>query len=481
MKLRVSKMKVPHAFIFLSGIILFCALLTYIVPSGEFEREVVVHDHIEQHMIIPGSYTHLPKHYSFKGMLIGDRVQGYANPTSVLGLFNSIPKGLNQAASLIFFVFIIGAVFNVIQQSGTISVVMFRLMQRFRQKPHLLFFFIYAVIFAGASFLGIGTEYIPLVPVFLIIAKQTGYDRIFGVALYSIPFYVGWTAALTNPFNLQIAQKVAELPIGSGMGLRMVVFVLFFFIGYIFLMRYGSRVKLDRSKSYMGDDEFELQGIDPIENKKLEKKHVLIIISSMLLFGVILFGVQIMGWGLIEMSGGFFMLGLCTILLGRFSGDEAMKAFVSGLELMIVPALIIGFARGIQVVLTEAQIVDTLLYQTALFLEQLPHMVAVEGMFVFQSVLNFFIPSASGQALVSMPLMAPLSDLLNLSRQTAVLSFVMGDGISNIIIPTNGVLMAVLGMASVPYEKWARFILPLVLILIALSAAILFAAVLIGY
>jgi uncharacterized ion transporter superfamily protein YfcC len=158
-----------------------------------------------------------------------------------------------------------------------------------------------------------------------------------------------------------------------------------------------------------------------------------------------------------------------------------MNAFVKGLQFMIVPALIVGFARGIQVVMHEGMIIDTVLYQTAGFLQELPLVMAVEGMYMFQTVLNFFIPSASGQAMVSMPLMVPLSDLLGISRQTAVLAFIAGDGYSNLIIPTNGVLMAILGIAAVPYEKWFRFILPLFLFLATVAGIFLMIAIYTSY
>ena len=200
-----------------------------------------------------------------------------------------------------------------------------------------------------------------------------------------------------------------------------------------------------------------------------------------MLFCLFLFAVQSMGCGLIEMTGGFFMVGLITILISDMSGNEAMKAFVKGLEIMIIPALIVGFARGIQVVMFEGQIIDTFLFHAASMLQQMQNLMAVEGMFFFQMLLNFFIPSASGQAMVSMPLMVPLADLLGITRQTAVLAFTSGDGFSNMVIPTNGVLMAILGIAIVPFEKWFRFVLPLFLILTAIAAIFLVVAVYIGY
>ena len=213
----------------------------------------------------------------------------------------------------------------------------------------------------------------------------------------------------------------------------------------------------------------------------LTKKHVWIALSSLVLFGMILYAVQTMGWGLIEMTGGFFTVGFITILISGMSGEESMDAFIKGLQMMIVPALIVGFARGIQVVLQEGQVIDTILYHAASVLQEMPRPLAAEGMFFFQTMLNFFIPSASGQAMVSMPLMVPLADLLGITRQTAVLAFITGDGFSNMIIPTNGVLMAILGIAMVPFEKWFKFVAPLFIILSIIAAIFLMAAVVINY
>jgi uncharacterized ion transporter superfamily protein YfcC len=481
MKINIKKVSIPHVFIFLSYIILFSSILTYIIPSGSYERTIKKVGHMEQTMVIPGSYKVLPKHYSLKGILLGEEVEGMATPVSILGLFASIPKGMNQAASLIFYVLIIGAVFNLIQHTGTINVVMYSLMNIFQDKPNVLLFLIYFVIFCAASFLGMGSEFIPLIPLFLLIGKEFGYDRMFGIALFIIPSNIGWTAALTNPFNVQIAQSVAEIPIGSGMLYRLFIFVICFIIGFLFLLRYGKKVKANHSLSLIDDDPFMLKDEFKLHKEKIERKHILIITSALILFGLILYAVQTMGWGLVEMTGGFFTVGLITILISGMSGDEAMKAFVKGLEMMIVPALIVGFARGIQVVMFEGQIVDTILFQTASVLETLPKTIAVEGMFLFQSFLNFFIPSASGQALVSMPLMVPLADLLGITRQTSVLAFVLGDGFSNILIPTNGVLMAILGIALVPFEKWFRFIVRLFVIMMLLSFVFLLLAVYFGY
>lgn len=476
-----KKFNFPHVFIFLSIIILFIAVLTYIIPSGQFERTTRTMGNMEQNVVVPGSYERLEKHISLKGILLGEKIEGKASPTSLLGLFTSIPKGLDQSAALIFFVFTIGAVFNLIRQTGTIHVMLYGLMRRFKHTPNALIMGIYVVILLLSTFLGMGMEFLPLIPLFMMIAKDAGYDRIFGLAMLALPFSMGWTVALTNPFTVQIAQAIAEVPLGSGIWMRFILLIFIGGAGLFYLMRYGQRVRKNRKRSIMGDDPFLMNDDLDVNKTVLERKHVLIVAAAGVLFALILFGVQTMGWGIIEMTGGFFLVGVATIFLSGMSGSESMKAFVKGLEIMIIPALVVGFARGIQVVMVEGQILDTILYSTANALEELPGILAAEGMFVFQSFLNFFIPSASGQALVSMPLMVPLSDLLGLTRQTAVLAYTLGDGLSNMIVPTSGVLMAMLGLAEIPYEKWVRFMFPLFLITTMIGFLALATAVLIEY
>ena len=181
------------------------------------------------------------------------------------------------------------------------------------------------------------------------------------------------------------------------------------------------------------------------------------------------------------MSACFIGITIVVTLISGMSGDESMSALIKGLQTMIVPALVVGVARGISVVLQEGMILDTILHNASELLLTMPRSVAGQGMLFFQSVLNFFIPSASGQALVSMPLMTPLADILGISRQTAVLAYILGDGLSNLIIPTNGVLMAMLGIAKVPFEKWFKFILPVFLVTLFVAMAFMALAIAIGY
>jgi uncharacterized ion transporter superfamily protein YfcC len=471
----MKKFRIPHIFIFLSIIILFSTVLTYIVPSGSFERTTRMVGDIEQTLVLPGSYQPVAKHYSVKGVLLGDEIEGKATPISVLGLFTAVPKGMNSAASLIFFVFIIGAVLSLIQHTGTINVFLKLLLRRFQHSPVILSLLLFVILAASSSFLGMGSEFIPLIPVFLLISKKMGYDRIYAMGFLILAVNIGWATAITNPFTVKIAQQIAEVPIGSGMPLRIIFFVVCCSAGFLYLFRYGKRIQRDGTKSIMSDDPFVLEGEDDfLDDEKPTRRHIGIGISALLLFAAILYAVQTMGWGLIEMTGGFFTVGLLTILISGMSGDESMKVFVKGLETMIVPALIIGFARGIQVVMQEGMIIDTILYHAGAMLSEQHRLVSAQGMYAFQTMLNFFIPSASGQAMVAMPLMTPLADLTGVPRQAAVLAFCSGDGFSNMIIPTNGVTMAMLAIAGIPYEKWLRFVLP-IFVLLAMLAGVFIA------
>ena len=478
---KLSQFRIPHVFIFLSAIILFCGALTYVVPSGSFDRTSRAYGKITQRVVVPGSYKQVPKHISMRGVLLGEQMEGKASPTSLLGLLTSIPKGMQQSAVLIFFVFIIGAVFNVIHETGAINSILFYLIDTFKRAPVLLLFLIYMIIFSGSSFMGIIMEPIALIPVFLMLSKELGYDRMFGLGLVGLPVFIGWSTAVTNPFTVQIAQQLAELPLGSGIGLRIILYLTSAIVGFLFLIRYGNRVKKDPSLSMSEGNEFNLSSTDQILKTTLTRTHVVLLSVVVLCYAGVLYAVQTMGWSFIEMSGGFIGIMVAVILISRMKGETAMAAFVKGLEMMIIPSLVIGVARAISVVLQEGLIIDTLLHYASSGLSALPTELAAQGMLVFQTMLNFFIPSASGQALVSMPLMTPLADLLDISRQTAVLAFILGDGISNLIIPTNGVLMAMLGIASVSFEKWFRFVLPIFLLMMTVAIAFMLIAIKTGY
>jgi len=381
----------------------------------------------------------------------------------------------------------------------------------------------------GGSTLGMGEEFIPLVPVFLLLSQRLGYDRLYGLSLVFLAAEMGFASATTNPFTINIAQGISELKLNSGIGLRIVFFVSCMTLAILHVLRHGAHIRSLSSEpqasacatsqglgeprtSARADSQRQSepqasacatsQGLgEPrtstradstdapaaplstiaLDDHTFSRRHFITILACLAIFVVILYGVQEFDWWMADMAGGFFLMGIVAAGLSRLSVAESTQAFVKGMEDMVVAALVVGFARGIQVVLDDGMILDTLIYSAASLLESVPKNVSVVGMLIFQTTLNFFIPSGSGQAMVTMPVMAPLADVLGITRQTAVLAFQFGDGLSNIVIPTSGILMAMLSLAKVPYGQWLRYILPLFFQVLALAAVFLIIAVSIGY
>ncbi|WP_372751750.1 YfcC family protein [Labilibaculum sp.] len=475
----IKNLKIPHVFALLAIVIIAASLLSYIVPSGSFEREEIAVGNLSRTEVIPGSYQAIAKHYSIKGFFLGDEVTGKATPVGLMGFLTAIPKGLEQTADIIFFIFLIGGVFSIVKRTGTITASIQALINRFNNNGTILTVLLMLVIAAGGSTLGMAEEFIPLVPVFLYISHKLGYDKIYGLALVFVSAEIGFAAATTNPFNVQIAQGIAEVPLGSGIAFRLVFFVFSLAVAILYMLRYGKRLKENPANSYLGEDNTYQEEV--LEEFKLTKNHIRIVLVCGLLFVGILWAVQTQGWWMAEMGAGFLAIGIVAAILGKLSLDQATKAFVSGMSEMLVGALVVGFAKGIQVVLVEGQIMDSVIYYASNTLQYLPKILAAEGMLVFQTILNFFIPSGSGQAATTIPLMAPLADLLGITRNTAIFAFTCGDGFANTVIPTSGILMAMLGIANIPFKNWLKFMLPLFGWLIVLSAIFLAIAVLIEY
>ena len=477
------RLRVPHVMALLTIVVGVMSVLSWVVPSGTYARHKVKVGVMTKELVVPGSYATLEKVRTLGGLLlpVDGLAEGQAAPVSLLGFLSAIPRGLEDSADIIFFIFMMGGVFGILQATGAITAALGRLTEVFSDRVGLLVVLLGLLMGAGGSTLGMGEEFIPLVPLFLMLSSRLGYDRVFGLSIVVLAPGIGFAAATTNPFTVNIAQKIAELPLNSGWQLRVVFFSVCMAVTLAWILRYGARIKADPTRSVVyGLPEAEGTA-DFGEVPALEGRHIAVLAMCGLVFTGIMVAVQTEGWWLAEMGGGFFLMGILAALLARMDLEAATRAFTHGMRDMVVAALVVGFARGIVVVMNDAQILDTLVHGAASVLDGASPHVAVQGMLVFQSVLNVFVPSGSGQAAVTMPLMAPLADLLGITRQTAVLAYQCGDGFSNMVIPTSGTLMAMLLMAGVPYDRWLRFALPLVGMLLAISAVFLAGAVAIGY
>lgn len=466
------RFRIPHTLVLLAAMVVVAWLLTFILPAGAYDR---VPSEGGKLMVVPGTFKLI-------GPAPGEEPPGFlARLTSV---FLVIPRGFSAAGHIIFFVFIIGGAFSVLRKTGAIDALLAWVLRTFGHKPALLIAAGMLAFAAGSSTLGMAEEYLPFVPVLLALAAGLALDPVVGVGIVCVGYSVGYGTAAINPFTVIIAQNVAGLEQTSGLWYRLVLTVPFFALGYFHVLRYARRIQKDSSLRLVLEDEDTVQLVKPeasVTSAQFTGTHILCLLATLITIGALVWGIAKYEWYLDEMGGLFLALALVLVLLARMGLDTAAKAFCEGAAELTTTALLIGFARSIELVLDDGKVIDTIIHSVAVPLEQAGPAIAACGMFLVQSLTNLFIPSGSGQALVTMPIMTPLADLVGVERQVAVLAYQFGDGFTNILVPTNAVLMGILAMARVPYDRWLRFILPFMLQVWILGSIALCVAVWIGY
>lgn len=333
----------------------------------------------------------------------------------------------------------------------------------------------------GSTF-GMYEEVYGLLPAFIGIAIAMGYDGLVGGATVVLGVVTGFAAATLNPFTIGIAQGIAGLPIGSGVWYRIICLVLFEALAIWYVMRYAHRVKKDPSRSIVRDVHFNVD--EGMTSEKMEKlpftgRHKLIMLVFACTIGLLVYGTTQFGWYLSELSALFIIAMFVVGLLGGFGPSEICRKFVEAASEILFGAVVIGVARSLVVVMNEGNIIDSLVYYMSSALTDVPNGIAAVGMVIVQNILNFFIPSGSGQAAVSMPIMANLADSIGMHRQIAVLAFQFGDGFSNMFWPT--VIATECGIMGIPLQKWYKFAWPLFIMMFALQVVLIVVATMIGY
>lgn len=328
------------------------------------------------------------------------------------------------------------------------------------------------VFFAlGGAIFGMAEETIPYIMIITPLALLLGYDSIVGAAIVLGGASAGFSAAFMNPFTVGVAQSIAELPIYSGFVPRIIFWFIFVSVTITYVMLYARKIKKDPTKSLMyEEDKKKKASIKQVERKDLTKRQMIIIGTLILTIFTLAFGVMQYGWFIKEIAGLFLLMGIIMGIVAKMRVNEIAESFVKGCEVLVLGALVVGFAYGILAVLEDGMIIDTILYAISNAVSGLPGSLTAIGMYISQSLINFIVPSGSGQAALTMPIMTPLADLVGVDRQTAVLAFQFGDGISNIFTPTSGYFMAGLAAAGIAWTKWVRWIWPLLLIHYTLGA-----------
>lgn len=455
-----SKLNFPHIYIILLSLIFVASALTYFIPSGEYDRVEVN----GREVVDANSYHSVAK-----------------KPVNIMGFFETLHKGMMDTANIIFFIFIVGGSFGVLQATGAVTAALQRLASSMRQRgvfaiPVIMI----AFGFAGAV-IGMAEETLPFIPIIVSLMISLGFDSITGAMVVLCGAGAGFASAFMNPFTIGIAQGIAGLPLFSGLLFRVVMFSCFEILTIVLVCFYAKKVKKQPECSLMFSEDKLREGDFENGNELAfgARQKIILAVFALTLI-VLVFGVVKFGWYMTEISALFLAMSFVVAAIGKLGFNGYAETLAKSMAGITSGALIVGFAKGIPIVLQDGKIMDTMLHGAALLLDKLPAQFTAIGMYVVQCLLNFLLPSGGGQAAVSMPIMSPLADMVGITRQTAVVAFQLGDGISNVFFPTSGYFMAALALAGIPWQKWAKTVLPLILAQYALGAVFVIVAQVVG-
>src|SRR5690625_2095097 len=462
-KKRDRFLKVPHVFVILFIIVIAAAALTYIIPAGEFER----YEDPETGRILveEGSYERVEK-----------------NPVKVYELTSLFITGLYEAADIILFIFVVGGSFQIITATGIFDTIVKRIAALLGDKE-VLIIPIFLIIFSIGGFtIGMTVEGLALIPLAIALARSLGYDALTGLSMIFVGMYSGFISGLMNPFNVGVAQQIAQVPIYSGMWLRAILLIVLLIVSSIYIIRYALKVKKNPEQSIVYEMELKAAGKDhTLEQEQFQMRHYFVLFTLVGGIMTLIWGVITKDWYINDIAALFLAMGIIAGLFAQLGPSKIAEEFINGAKAFALGALVVGVARAIPVALEQGLIIDTVINSLASFVIVLPEAIQTLGIYAVQTIINFFINSGSGQAAATMPIVAPLGDLIGITRQTSVFIFQLGDGFTNLIFPTGTTLMAYLAAAGISYEKWLKFIWPLVTIFIIIGGIFILIAHAIGY
>ena len=455
--------RIPHTFTIVFALIVFAAVLTWIVPAGEFLRQSVDVNGSSREVVVQNSF-----HYV-------DRAP------QTWQIFSALFNGFVDKADIIIFILMVGGAFWILNNSHAIDVGVMSFLRNVRRLGRyglirklgvdniiialvMLLFSLFGAIF------GMSEETIAFVVVFIPLAIQMGYDSIVGVCMCYVAAHIGFAGAMLNPFTIGIAQGIADLPLFSGLEYRLVCWIVLTVVGIAFVLWYAHRVKAkpERSPVYKLDDYWR-QRVEATEQTSLSSRQSVILGIFFLTIVALVVGVLVFHWYIEEISALFLAMGILIGIVDRQGADGISKLFLAGCKDILSAALVVGLASGIIFILRDGRIIDTILFGLTRSLAALGEITSLGVMYVFQTLLNIVMPSGSAKAALTMPVMTQFADLINVSRQTTVLAFQFGDGFTNMLTPTSGVLIGVLGMARIPYGVWLKWVWKFILGLIVLG------------
>ncbi len=425
--------KLPNTYVIIAILIVFCAVLTWLIPGGQY---VTTED----------------------GTLSYESVNAVPQTWQVL---TAIYNGFVKQAGIIIFILVVGGAFWLLNATGAVDAGIKRFIAGIGQKDKVVLVALTLLFSLGGAIFGMSEEAIPFVGIVVPLVASMGYDAIMGLLIVYVASNIGFSSAFLNPFTVGIAQGMADLPPFSGMGYRIFAWALLTGLLCVFVVLYARKTRKAPQQQAQ------------VEAEPLTGRQIAILCVLLLTVIALILGVTLWGWYMPEITGLFLGMGILCGIIAGFPANRIADELVSGAKDILSAALVVGFASGIVIILQDGKVVDSILHTMQNSLDGTSEVTSLTAMYGIQAVINFLIPSATAKAAITIPIMAPFSDLVGVSRQAMVLAFQFGDGFTNMITPTSGVLMAALAMARVPYEKWVKWIWKGVGILLILGLLLL--------
>ena len=419
----MSRRRFPNTYVIIALIIALCAVVTWLVPGGE-----------------PQTWQ----------------------------VFSAIYHGFVKQAGIIVFILVVGGAFWLLNATGAVAAGISRFIVRVGKRDKWVLVAITLLFSLAGAVFGMSEETIPFVGIVVPLAISMGYDAMMGMLIVYVAANVGFSSAFLNPFTVGIAQGMAELPLFSGMEYRLFCWALLTLLLMVFVVLYARRTRKAPAAQVQ----------EAAQPAALTRRQAWILVVLLVTVVMLIVGVTVWDWYLPEITGLFLVMGIVCGIIAGFSANKIADELIAGAKDILSAALVVGFASGIIVILEDGKAIDSILGALQRGLADAGPVASLSGMYGIQALINFVIPSATAKAAATIPIMAPFSDMVGVSRQAMVLAFQFGDGFTNMITPTSGVLMAALAMARIPYTKWVKWIWKMVVVLLVLGLLLLIPTVL---
>ena len=461
----VKNMKTTNPLLLMIIVVCVCAALTYIIPAGQYE--ISFNEAVGKEVIDPDSFTYIER-----------------TPATPFQLLKSMTLGMQEGAYVICFLLIIGGMFGILNGTGALNVGIANILKKIKGREFLMIPILMIFFGCGAAFCGNFEEFLVFVPLVLACCITVGYDSMTAIGIIFMAAAAGYGGGITNPFTVGTAQEIAGLPRFSGMNLRIALFIVLELASIIYVLLYTKLVKKNKklSISYAYDLEHNQDKkikLDNIPEFTMRQLFVVIVFSIGIIYSI--WGIIKMDYYVDELAGIFLAVGIISGIIGGLKPSDICDKFINGCKDMLLPGIMIGLANSAVLLLKDANVMDTILHSLDELLTSIPNTLMACGMFLFHLVFNVFVPSGSAQANITMPLMTTLADSSDITRQTAVLAYQLGDAFTNILAPTGGEILAALAICKVPFGKWLKFLLPLFIIWCVIALVFLVFATQTGY